>query len=129
MPAITDITVKKADGTTDITYTALNPAGGDGIPAIFRSQTIGLSPAARPEVRVSAKATKTGREVRVTGQYPKVTTVGGVETIGRGLRVSMSVVQENSQEQSQTDEGATQLLNVCASSLIKACAKTGFPPV
>lgn len=129
MPQITDITVKKADGSTDITYTALNPAGGDGIPAIFRSQTVGASPAARPEIRVSAKATKTGRQIRLTGQYPTVVTSGGVDTITRGTRIGLTIDLENAQGQAQIDEAVVQMLNVCASTLVKECGKTGFPPV
>lgn len=129
MPNIANVTVKKADGTTDIVYTALNPAGGDGIPAIFRANTIGTSPAARPEVRVSAKGVKTGREVRVTAHYPNVKTVSGAEVIKPGFRFSGTFHLENDQIQTDTDEGAAQFGNFVASALLKACASSGFPPV
>lgn len=129
MPNIANVTVKKADGTTDIVYTALNPAGGDGIPAIFRAQTVGLSPAARPEVRVSGKSVKTGREIRVTAHYPNVKTVSGVETITPGFKFSGTFHLENSQSQVDSDEGASQFANFVASTLVKACASSGFPPV
>lgn len=39
MPAIADLTVKKADGVTDIVYTALKGSGGDNDPAIWRQDT------------------------------------------------------------------------------------------
>lgn len=129
MPNITDITVKKNDGTTDVTYTALNPAGGDGIPAVFRSQTVGLSPAARPEVRIASKQVKGNREVRVTAHYPRVQTVSGVETILPGFRFAGTFHLENGQPESDTNEAASQFANVVASTLVKACAKTGFPPI
>lgn len=129
MPAIANVTVKKADGTTDVTYTALNPAGGDGIPAIFRSETVGTSPGARPEVRVSAKGVKTGREVRITAHYPNVKTVNGAEVITPGFKFSGTFHLENAQIQSDINEGAAQFANFAASALIKACANTGFPPV
>lgn len=39
MPAMANITVKKADGTTDIVYDAQTGAGSDGSPAVWRQDT------------------------------------------------------------------------------------------
>lgn len=129
MPNISNITVKKADGTTDVVYTALNPAGGDGIPAIFRSQTVGTSPSARPELRISGKSVKSGREIRITAQFPNVKTVGGVETVLKGSSLSATFHLENAQSQIDIDEAAAQFGNLMASVLVKSCFNTGFPPV
>jgi hypothetical protein len=43
MPAMAAIVVKKADGTTDITYDALSGSGGDGSPAVWRQDTGAVS--------------------------------------------------------------------------------------
>lgn len=46
MPTMASVTVKKADGTTDIIYDALSGSGGDGSPAVWRQDT--GAPAALP---------------------------------------------------------------------------------
>lgn len=130
MPSIADITVKKADGTTDITFSALNPAGGDGIPAIFRSQTVGTVPGHKPEIRISTKGKTGARVMRLTARYPNVKTIDGVETlVSPGSRFSSEFQLDEKQDQADIDEAAEQFSNVQASVLVKSCAKTGFPPV
>lgn len=130
MPNIADITVKQADGTTDITYTALNPAGGDGIPAIFRSQSVGTVPGLKPEIRISAKGKTGSRVMRLTARYPNVKTIDGVPTlVSPGSRFSSEFQLDEKQDQADIDEAAEQFANVQASALVKSCAKTGFPPV
>lgn len=129
MPNMSDVTVKKADGTTNITYTGLNPAGGDGIPAIFRSQTVGTTPGFKPEVRVLARAKKGERVVRLTARYPNVKTIGGVETLAsQGSKMTLEFQLDESQNQSDIDEASAQFLNFANSTLFKDCTKTGFPP-
>lgn len=43
MPTLANITIKKADGTTDVVYTAIAGAAGDNTPAMFRNETIGTT--------------------------------------------------------------------------------------
>lgn len=130
MPNIADITVKKADGTTDITFSALNPAGGDGIPAIFRSQTVGTVPGHKPEIRISTKGKTGARVMRLTARFPNVKTIDGVPTlVSPGSRFSSEFQLDEKQDQVDIDEAAEQFFNVQASELVKSCAKTGFPPV
>lgn len=129
MPNISNLTVKKADGTTDVTYTALNPAGGDGIPAIFRSQTVGTAPAANPEVRVSSRSSKTGRVLRITAQYPKVQTISGVETVTTGAALTVEMQISSNQSATDSTEAAAQFVNILKTPLIQSCLNTGFPPV
>jgi hypothetical protein len=53
MPALADITVKMADGTTNITYTGIVPSAGDKTPAVWRSNSVGGSIGQRPELRAT----------------------------------------------------------------------------
>lgn len=129
MPSLSDVTVKKADGTTDITFSGLNPAGGDGIPAIFRSQTVGTVPGFKPEVRVLAKAKKDERVVRLTARYPNVKTIDGVPTLAsQGSKMTLEFQLDESQNQSDIDEASAQFLNFANSTLFIECVRTGFPP-
>lgn len=129
MPNITNLTVKKADGATDVTYTALNPAGGDGIPAIFRSQGVGVAPAANPEFRVSSRSSKTGRVLRITAQYPKVQTISGAEMVSSGAALSVEFQVRSDQAASDSAEAAAQFVNLLRTPLIQSCLSAGFPPV
>lgn len=129
MPQATNLTVKKADGTTDILWTLMNPAGGDGIPASFQSLTVGNFPAARPEIRVSGRSTKTGRALRITMQYPNVQTVGGQALASPGTVVSMEVQVKADQPTLDTTEAAAQFANLIKTPLIQSCLNSGYPPV
>lgn len=129
MPNITNLTVKKADGTTDVTYTALNPAGGDGNPAIFRCQEVGTVPSANPEFRVSSRSNKTGRVLRITAQYPNVSIVSGASVVTAGAAFSMEFQVKGNQTQTDTNEAAAQFVNLLKTSLLQECLKTGFAPV
>lgn len=129
MPNMSNITVKKADDTSDQVYTGVNPAGGDGIPAIFRAQDIGDSPVSRPEIRVSSRSSKIGRVVRVTAHYPSVTTVAGVTTVVPGCKMSCDFQLNEAQPTSQALEAATQFPRFLADALIRECFSTGFSPV
>ena len=129
MPNITNLTVKKADGTTDVTYTALNPAGGDGYPAIFRCMAVGAVPSANPEFRVSSRPNKAGRVLRVTAQYPNVSIVSGASVVTAGAAFSMEFRVKDNQVQTDTTEAAAQFVNLLKTPLLQECLKTGFPPV
>jgi len=50
MPTMGNIVVKKADGTTDITYSSVVPSAGDTSPAIWQSQTVGSAPLHYPQL-------------------------------------------------------------------------------
>lgn len=130
MPAIANITVKKNDNTTDIVWTGVSPSAGDGVPAIWRSQTVGNAASHQPELRLSAKDGSNGgkRVMRVTYVYPQIstnTTTGVTSVVDKmvfagdwQLPKSMAAVDVN--------EAASQLANLVASALLKDCIKSGF---
>jgi hypothetical protein len=67
MPSQANIVVKKNDGTTDITYTAVQPSSGDGVQAIWKSQTVGTAPVHQPELRCSTRS-QSGKIGRAAGR-------------------------------------------------------------
>jgi len=82
MSVMANITVKKADGTTDIVYTAAAASAGDSIPAVWRSNSVSTIIAHRPKLTLSLRdnATKTGRAFQLALLYPHVfTNVGSGE--------------------------------------------------
>lgn len=132
MPALANITVKKNDGTTDITYTGVVPSSGDGTPAVWRSATVGTAPAHQPELRVSAREGGNGknRVVRVTYQYPQIATnsTTGVTTVIEKAALSVELTVPKNMAQTVIDEFASQGANLLASALLKDVAKSGYAP-
>lgn len=130
MPILADITIKAADGSTDVTYTALQGAAGPGNPAIFRNETVGSSNAQRPSllVRATDNANKTSRRVRVDFSWPIVSEVGGVQTFVGRMAGEATVVIPQSQGASVIEEQAAQFSNLVGSALIRECFSTGYAP-
>lgn len=48
MPTLSNITVKKNDGTTDVIYTGVAPSAGDKSPAVLRNNSLGSAAAFHP---------------------------------------------------------------------------------
>lgn len=133
MPQIANIVVKKADGTTDITYTAVTPAAG-AEPAVFKSQSIGTSAGQQPELRCSSKGRVVKglpyRDVTLTYKYPKSvqnSTTGEI-IITEGFSGTINVHANQSMVATDLKEAAYQFGNLVASALIKQCLNDGYSP-
>lgn len=132
MPSMANITVKKSDGTTDITYTAMSPATSDGSKALWRSNSVGSNPQQRPYFEYSAKASKDGlrRETTSNFVYPIVvvnavtgiSSVSGYYTEVTTRKLTMSAPDKDAAE------AVAQAANLNASALIKSCSAVGFGP-
>lgn len=131
MPALANITVKKADGTTDVVYTAVSGAAGDNVPALFRNNTVGTTVAERPSlmVRAAYNGPKTARRVRVDYSWPimKVDAGGNKAPNGR-MSGEASVLIPESQDPATINEQAYQFGNLIASAIIKSSFAEGYGP-
>lgn len=92
MSSITNLTVKKADGTTDIVYTAIQPASGDGQFAIWRQENTSVPQALRPtlKMRCTDNGPKTARKPHLEFSYPYTYTDSTT-----GLQLQAHVVLES----------------------------------
>lgn len=126
MATLANIVVKKNDGTTDITYTGVDPAAGEQ-PALWASQTIGNAKAHQPDLRI--RSVKRGSTVEVSGtyRYPQIATnsTTGVTSVLRSLSGTFSVKYDMAMATADSNEGATQFANLVASALVKEMMKTG----
>lgn len=129
MPAISNIVVKKFDGTTDITYTALAGATGD-TPALFRANSVSTIPAHCPTFRISSKANPNGttRIMKYEYDMPIVQDVAGVPTVVGHLIGNGNIPVLQNADWNQVREGVAQQLNLLASSLYKSSIMEGFAP-
>jgi hypothetical protein len=131
MPSLANITIKKNDGVTDITYTGIAASSGDSSPAVFRSNTVGAAVAFRPEFRLVSRpnGAKTARRVEGVFAYPEtVTGTDGVTRIAERAVGSFSFLLPNGMSETTANEAAAQFLNLCAASLTKDSVKSGFAP-
>lgn len=126
-----DITVKKNDGVTDITYTGIAASAGDNSPAIWRANSIGAAVSFRPEMRMVSRAngTKTGRRVEISFVYPEtVTGTDGVTRVANKLPITVSSLVPDGMTETVVNEAVSQALNLFASVLVKNSVKAGFAP-
>lgn len=132
MTAAVDITVKKADGTTDIVWTSLVGSGGDTAPAIWRSNTAVGTLGQRPTFQISSKwnGPKTARRIDIVGSYPSVYTnssTGQTEVRGT-IPFTGSFAVPTNIAATDLNEAAAQLCNLIASAMAKSAVTTGFAP-
>lgn len=130
MPSMANMTVKKADGTTDVVYTAKSPSAGDNTPAIWRNETVGTAASHRPELRLTFKEGADGktRKGRATYVWPEIatnTTTGTTSVVHRSSAgVDFSLAKDMSS--ANINEFAYQFGNLFANALIKQCVADGF---
>lgn len=126
-----NITVKKFDGVTDVTYSAVLPAAG-GTPAVWRAPTLGTAVAHQPELRIKSSKNKAGTVSRVEGVmvYPEIATAAdGTKTIPNKAIVTFSVVNPSGMAITSVQEAVYQAMNLCASAHVKTQAVEGFAAV
>lgn len=83
MPQIGNLASKKADNTTAVTLTAIQPNGGDATPAVYVDMQSGDAAAFRSTHSYSFKKSGDGRSKRVhfKSAVPQVITENGVSRV------------------------------------------------
>jgi hypothetical protein len=132
MPTAANITIKKDDGTTDVTYSLVAASGGDKSPAIWRNNSATGTPGQRPELRVSSRnnGDNTARRVEIQFTYPSVYTDTATSTTKVGARANFSgsFVMPGTMPDVDAAEFGAQIGNLIAASLIEDSITLGFAP-
>lgn len=136
MPAMASITVKKADGTTDIVYDAISASGGDNSPAVWRQDTgavAGLPVGLRPYLRLNSKwnGPKSARVLSHEFVYPYATQDTTTTRFGSTDRVvitSAGATFPQNIPASILNEAASQYSNLMGSALMKSSLQSGYAP-
>lgn len=130
MPAMANIVVKKANGTTDVTYTALVPSAGDSSPARWTENSASTIRGHRPtiEVRSQYNGPRTARRVTVIFKYPIVEIIGGVATKTGDVPVELSTVIPSSITDAVADEAIAQATNLLVAPLLRSSLVSGYAP-
>jgi hypothetical protein len=132
MPSAANITVKKNDGTTDIVWSLVNPAGADGQAATWRSDTIVAPMAGRPTMTFKSRNNGRGNARRCDLEvvFPQVyteTTTSLVKTANKAI-ATLSFLVPMGMDTTQLNEAVAQAMNLFASSLIKQSVQSGYAP-
>lgn len=132
MPNMADISVKKADGTTNVVYTAVKPSAGDKVAAIWRATTGATFGAGKPELQCVSRDAANGTQRVVSWKLvmPETytdTTTGLVSVRFKDVASSVYTVDQRIAD-SLHDELAAQFGNLMISTLARDINKTGFAP-
>lgn len=132
MPTMADITIKKADGTTDITYTALTPSSGDKVPAQWRVESLGTVAGNRPTLTISSRYSQDRKARLVEGRVvlPETFTDSstGIISVRNREMLSFNTVIHLDTSDSVIGELAAQSANLLTSALMQSVLRTGFAP-
>lgn len=132
MPSMADIAVKKHDGTTNVTFTAMTPSSGDKTAAKWRCESIGTVAANRPTMDLTSRSSANGkfRLIDVIVTFPESytdSTTGLVKMRDRNFfKGQFAVGVELTDTTAQ--EFASQTANLLSSVLVKASIISGYAP-
>lgn len=130
MPQMADITVKKADGTTDIVYTALGGSSGDNNPAIWEVTASSTYAAYRNKLQCTSRnnAGKTARNVELYLEVPETILVNGETKLVGKVPVKITVVKPLNVSDATVKEAVYQAGNLAISALARSAMTSGYSP-
>lgn len=129
MPQMANITVKKADGTTDVTYTANVPSAGDKSPASW-TQNSESARSLRPTISALSQynGPRDARRVSFVGKFPVVRQVAGVPTKVATIPVEATIALPLVITDNEAGEAAAQFANILRSTLMQQVFSSGYAP-
>jgi len=127
-----DITIKGADGSTNITYTGVVPSAGDKSPAVWRANGLGGSIGQRPELRLKSFANGNSqlRKLEASFSYPSTFTDAstGRVSVAERLNYTLTVAVPVTMPDATLVEAVAQGMNLLASTLFKDSISSGYAP-
>lgn len=130
MSAISNVTVKKTDGVTDVTFTAINGSASDGQPATWQNIAGSSIRGWRPTLTMKAKlnGTKQARRVDVQALFPVVRTISAVDTVVGKIPIDFTVPVPEWATDAEVNEAIDQTINLLASTHVRTHIKSGSAP-
>lgn len=132
MPNMANITVKKADGTSVVTLTALNPSGGDKSLALWRDQASSTLSGAQTELTCTSKEAAGGTQRIVSWKmrlrYAVTDSTTGRIIVVKEAPASATFTVDKGVPDNIHAELAVQFAHVIASALGVQVNTTGFAP-
>lgn len=131
MPQAADIVVKKADNTTNVTYSLLTASAGDANPARWTENSLSTIRSHRPtlEMRSQFNGPRTARRSNVAYKYPVLKTVSGVTTRVGDVILDLSVLIPQDVDDVTAAEAVAQGTNLAVSTLLRSALTSAYAPV
>lgn len=128
MPQINDITVKAANGTTDVVFAAVVPSAGDRSPSRWQETAASVFRGHRPTLEIQAQYNGPRTARRLTGRItmPMIETSAGVERVTGQMIGDFTCVLPTTVSDSQANEFAARFGNLLAHNLIKQCVSLAY---
>lgn len=132
MPNMANITVKMANGTTDVTYNASTPSAGDKSPAIWTQNAYSGVQGFRPrfELQTQNNGAGTIRQMRVKFSYPVLYTdaTTSLQKVLKSVGFDGVVYLPKEMTTNDWKEAFAQLGNLLSSTLVRSAAEEGYSP-
>lgn len=132
MASMADITVKKADGTTDVVYVAATPSAGDKSPAIWTQNAFSGIQGFRPrfEMRTQFNGDASTRQAIFKYSYPSLYTDSntGLSKLLKTVGFDGIVYLPKELTTTEWKEAWAQLGNLLASTLVRSSVEAGYAP-
>lgn len=132
MATASDITIKKADGTTSILWSVVAASGGDNAPAFWRSNTASGTLGQRPTFQISSRwnGPKDARRIDMQVVFPSVytdTSSSLTQVRSKGI-LSVSAVLPMDMTDTDRTEFAAQAANLIDSAMATGTLSSGYAP-
>lgn len=127
MPDMANITVKAANGTTDVIYSKMTASAGDNVPARWRDNASQSVVGNRSTLMTIARDNQkqNGRAVTSRFKYVVVRNVGGVDTVIGTIPLELHGVLGNQFTQAEIDEAVARGFNLFTSAIVRDTYKEG----
>jgi hypothetical protein len=125
-----DMTVKKADNTTDVIFNALAPSSGDTVPSVWRQEAMATQPNLKATVSLKAgwNGPRDARRVQMDFMYPYTSTdsTNGLTTVVARIPIQVTATVPQLIPDSVISEAVAQCGNLLDHALIQSCFKAGY---
>lgn len=133
MPSAANITVKAADGSTDVVFTIKAPSAGDGVKATWYADALGGgSDANKPKLEVWSQnnAARDARrwEAKYSFPYYVTSTVDSTTRVMATIPVNFTITLPTSIPDAQRAEAVAHITNLLKSTLLVDSMKSAFAP-
>lgn len=130
MANVANLTVKKADGTTDVVYTALKGSGSDTDPALWEVVNAAVARVFRQTASFVSRwnARKTARNCELAVVFPETVLVNGETKLIGSVPVRISVVRPTNVSDAAVKEAVYQAANIFVLAAIKDQMVSGYAP-
>lgn len=132
MATQSNIVTTKADGSTTITYVAMNPSSGDGKPAFWRANAEGTNAASHPSFWLSCRPSGNGKARRTDWEFrypePYTNTTTGLVSIANTVIATGSFLLPLGSPDTLVIEPANQLWKLLYAAQTIDTFKSGYAP-